>query len=178
MLRDDHGARIVADQLHYTNEVRPDPSGVWLYAVETFGRRVVRFPIEPEGELGPAEQVVTLGRGCFPDGFAFDEEGGLWITSLVSNRLLRFADGRIETVLEDADDDFVDAAEAAFVAGRMNATHLGPMPRTTLQQLTSVAFGGPDRQSVYLGSLHGSCVYRFRASVRGAQAEHWAFQAP
>ena len=86
------------------------------------------FRIEPEGALGPAEQVVTLGRGCFPDGFAFDEEGGLWITSLVSNRLLRFDDGQLETVLEDADDDFVDAAEAAFVAGQMSATHLGTMP--------------------------------------------------
>jgi sugar lactone lactonase YvrE len=178
VLRDDHGSRIVADGLHYTNEVRPDPSGAWLYAVETFGRRVVRFPIKPAGELGPAEQVVTLGRGSFPDGFAFDEEGGLWVTSLVSNRLLRLADGEITTVLEDSDESFVDAAEVAFEAGQMNAVHLGKMPRTTLQQLTSVAFGGPDRQSVYLGSLHASCVYRFRASVRGAPADHWEFQAP
>jgi hypothetical protein len=96
----------------------------------------------------------------------------------VSNRLLRFADGEIATVLEDADASFVDAAEAAFETGQMNAAHLGMIPRTTLQQLTSVAFGGPDRQSVYLGSLHAPCVYRFRATVRGAPADHWRFHAP
>jgi sugar lactone lactonase YvrE len=55
----------------------------------------------------------------------------------------------------------------------MTAEHLGPIPGTLLQQLTSVAFGGPDRQTVYLGSLHASCLYRFRAKVRGAILPHW-----
>lgn len=31
-----------------------------------------------------------MERGFFPEGFAFDEEGGLWVTSLVSHRLVRF----------------------------------------------------------------------------------------
>ena len=44
VLVDEHGARIVADGLHYTNECRPDPSGEWLYVVETFGRRLDSIP--------------------------------------------------------------------------------------------------------------------------------------
>jgi len=55
----------------------------------------------------------------------------------------------------------------------MTAEHLGRIPRTLLQQLTSLAFGGPDRRTVYLGTLHGSCLYRFRAAVAGARLPHW-----
>jgi sugar lactone lactonase YvrE len=164
VLVDDSGARVVADGLHYTNEIRPDPTGTWLYVVETFGRRLIRFPLARDGTLGRPETIVTLGMGCFPDGFAFDNRGGIWIANLVSNRLLRVDDGAIEIVLEDANLDYVNGVERAFANGEMTADHLGPIPGTTLQQLTSVAFGGPDGHTVFLGSLHGRCVYRFRAS--------------
>jgi sugar lactone lactonase YvrE len=155
------GARIVADGLHYTNEVRPDPTGRWLYVVETFGRRLRRFRIGTNGDLSGAETVVTLGHGGFPDGFAFDRAGRIWITSLISNRLLRLGDEGIETILADENEEHVAAVERAFVAGEMRTEHLGPIPGTTLQQLTSVAFG-VDQRHVFLGSLHGDCVYRFR----------------
>jgi sugar lactone lactonase YvrE len=110
---------------------------------------------------------VTLGHGCFPDGFAFDEAGGIWITSLISNRLLRLRNGTIETLLEDANHEFIDAVECAFAAGRIEQDHLGRIPGTTLQQLTSVAFGGTDGRTVFLGSLHGRSVYRFRRRLAG-----------
>jgi sugar lactone lactonase YvrE len=168
VLVDDAGARIVADGLHYTNEVRPDPSGRWLYVVETFGRRLVRFPVDGRGGLGPREIVVTFGHGWFPDGFAFDEAGGIWITSLISNRVGRFHDDRLDVVIEDLNTAYVDEVERAFAAGSMQAAHLGRIPGTTLQHVTSVTFGGPDRRTVSLGSLHGTCIYQFRADVPGA----------
>jgi sugar lactone lactonase YvrE len=174
VLIDAAGPRIVADGLCYTNEVRLDPTGNWLYVVETFGRRVQRFPLRAHGTLGAAETVLSLGRGFFPDGFAFDEEDGLWVTSLVSNRLVRLHRDRMETVLEDENTDFVDRVERAFASRAMAAEHLGRIPQTLLQQLTSVAFGGPDRRTVYLGSLHASCLYRFRANVTGAALPHWS----
>jgi sugar lactone lactonase YvrE len=78
---DSSGPRIVADGLHYTNEVRPDPSGQWLYVVETFGRRIRRFPIRPGARLGPAETVVSFGPGCFPDGFVGSGRRRPWFRS-------------------------------------------------------------------------------------------------
>ena len=111
---------------------------------------------------------MTFGHGSFPDGFAFDAAGGIWITSLVSNRLVRVLGSAIEIVLEDCNDEYVEGVERAFAAGEMRQDHLGPIPGTTLQQLSSVAFGGPDRRTVFLGSLHARCVYRFRAAVAGA----------
>jgi sugar lactone lactonase YvrE len=179
LLVDPCGARIVADDLHYANEVRPDPSGRWLFVVETFGRRIVRFPIRPDGALGTRDTVVTLDDGCFPDGFAFDEHGGLWITSLVSNRVLWLRDGkRLDTVIEEVNPDFVQDVEQAFAAGRMAARHLGPIPGSQLQHVTSIAFGGADRRTAYIGSLHAASIHRFRAPVTGAPPPHWTFALP
>jgi sugar lactone lactonase YvrE len=168
VLVDDRGARVVVDGLHYANEVRPDRSGEWLYVVETFGRRLSRGRIGADGAIGAIETVVDLGEGNFPDGFAFDAEGGIWITSLVSNRLLRFADDTLQVVLEDASPEIVAGTDHAFRAGTMTAQHLGPIAGATLQQLTSLAFGGPDRRDVFLGCLHSPHIYRFRADVAGA----------
>jgi sugar lactone lactonase YvrE len=168
IVMDARGARIVADGLHYANEVRPDPSGRWLYAVETFGRRLVRFPIGPTAELGRPEVVVEFGHGFFPDGFAFDHDGGLWVTSLVSNRLVRIGrDSRQQTIVEDVNPTFVDTVEDAFASGTMAHEHLGPIPGTRLQHLTSVAFGGPELRTVYLGSLHARCVHGFDMAAAG-----------
>ncbi|HEY7497767.1 MAG TPA: SMP-30/gluconolactonase/LRE family protein [Vicinamibacterales bacterium] len=159
VLVDRNGARIAADGLHYTNEVRPDPSGSFLYVVETFGRRLLRLRIAANGDLSASETVASLGHGCFPDGFAFDRTGRIWITSLISNRLLCLDHGEIATVLEDVNAEFVAEVEHAFANGAIQKEHLGPISGTRLQQLTSVAFGSSSK-NLYLGSLHADCVYR------------------
>lgn len=165
------GARIVADGLHYTNEVRLDPSGRFLYVVETFGRRLIRYLVDADGTLRACETVAQFASGFFPDGFAFDVEGGIWVTSLVANRVVRVrADGEIEPVVAEVNEAFVAAVEAAFAAGEMTSEHLGPIPGTTLQHITSVSFGDHDRRTVFLGSLHGECIYRFRSPIPGVPA--------
>ncbi len=165
------GARIVADGLHYANEVRLDPSGRFLYVVETFGRRVIRYPVDAEGTLGARKTVVQFEYGFFPDGFAFDVEGGIWVTSLVSNKVVRVrADGEIETIVAEVNNAFVVAVETAFAAGMMTSEHLGRIPGTTLQHVTSLSFGDRDRRTVFLGSLHGECIHRFRSPVPGVPA--------
>ena len=90
VLKDARGARIVADGLGFTNENKLDPSGRWLYVNETMARRLSRFALKGDG-LGPRETVAEFDDGIFPDGFEFDAEGGIWIASVVSNRLLRIA---------------------------------------------------------------------------------------
>ena len=178
ILVDERGARIVADGLQYTNECRPDPSGQWLYVVETFGRRLTRFPIASSGDLKSPERALTFGHGFWPDGFTFDQEGGIWATSLISNRLVRFDGDGVYTIVEEANTDHVDAVEAAFAAGEMHAAHLGPIPGTRLQHVTSIAFGGPDLRTAFIGCLHTDCIFRFRADVAGVAPPHWDFALP
>lgn len=178
ILVDEHGARIVADGIHYTNEVRVDPSGEWLYVVETFGRRLRRWRVDADGSLHAPEVVVELGRGGFPDGFAFDEDGGVWMTSLVNNQLLRWYDGRLEVVMSETNEAFVDDAERAFAADALDASHLGPIPGVTIQQMTNVAFGAVDRRTVCIGTLHNTTIFRFRARVAGIAPVHWMWSLP
>jgi sugar lactone lactonase YvrE len=178
VLVDERGARIVADGLHYTNECRPNPSGEWLYVVETFGRRLTRFRITRQGQLKSPETVLTLGHGCWPDGFAFDQNQGVWITSLISNRLLRFDGATLHTVIEEANVEHVNAVEEAFASAQMRAEHLGPIPGTRLQHVTSIAFGGADLRTAYVGCLHTDCIFRFRSDVPGAAPPHWTFALP
>ncbi|HSA82900.1 MAG TPA: SMP-30/gluconolactonase/LRE family protein, partial [Geminicoccaceae bacterium] len=115
VLKDRKGTRIVADGLGFTNENKVDPSGRFLYVNETMARRLSRFAIRDGAALSPRETVAEFGAGTLPDGFEFDAEGGIWIASVVSNRLLRIAQDRTQTVvLEDSDPEVVVAVERKY----------------------------------------------------------------
>jgi sugar lactone lactonase YvrE len=177
-LVDRKGARIVADGLHYTNEARTDPSGKYVYVIETFGRRLIRYPIGREA-LGAAEPILQLEHGYWPDGFAFDQEGGIWITSLISNSILRLTKkGERQLMIAECDPAFVEVVENAYAQNRMDRTHLGPIERTRFQHLTSIGFGGAGCRTGYLGSLHADCLYQFASPVAGVPQPYWSFPLP
>lgn len=176
VLLDDRGARIVAEGFGYTNEALVDPGGHWLYVNETFGRRLTRLRIGADGSLGARETVTSFGAGTFPDGLSFDVQGGVWITSIVSNRVLRVApDGRQQLILADCDPAHLARCEAAFVAGEMGRTHLDTCGGRVLRNISSLAFGGPDRRTAYLGCLLGSSLASFRAPMAGHPPSHWTY---
>ncbi len=177
VLKDRRGMRVVADGLGYTNEVQIDPAGRWLYVNETFGRRLSRFPIAPDGGLGARETVTAFGPGTFPDGLTFDVRGGIWVTSIVSNRVLYIAPGgrSPEVVLEDADPEHLEWVEAAFQSGTMGRPHLDRVRSRKLGNISSLAFGGPDLRTVYLGCLLDDRLYRFRSPVAGYPPVHWRY---
>lgn len=166
-------ARIVADGLGYTNECLVSPDGAWLYVNETFGRRLSRFPVV-NGGLGERETVASFGHGDYPDGLTFDEEGSIWITSIISNRVIRVhADGHQELMLEDADPAHVEAAEQAYLAGRLDRALLDTKPKGLLQNISSLAFAGPERRTIVLGCLLGDSLALTPSPVAGAEPVHW-----
>ena len=173
---DQHGARIVADGLCYTNEAVPSPDGQWLYVNETFARRLTRFRIAPDGGLSDRETVTTFGHGTYPDGLSFDVEGAIWITSIVSNRVIRvLPDGRQELILEDCDPLHVDWVEQAFLAGEMGRPHLDKARGRLLKNISSLAFGGPGLRTAFLGCLLDDRVACFDSPVAGHPPYHWHF---
>jgi hypothetical protein len=146
--------------------------------VETFGRRLVRYPLAGN-RLGAAELVVQLDHGDWPDGFVFDCDGGIWITSLISNRVVRAdSKGRLQVMIAETSERFVEDAESAYAEARMERAHLGPISGTRFQHLTSIGFGGSDCRTGFLGSLHADCVYRFDAPVAGMPQAWWSFPLP
>ena len=174
VLADSSGARIVADGLGYTNEAIVSPDGRWLYVNETFARRLARFPLRADGTLGPKDVVTTFGRGTYPDGLTFDSESHVWITSVVSNRVIRVApDGAQTLVIEDADPAHVEECEAAYLSGTMGRPHLDTVVGRRLRNISSLAFGGPGLRTAYLGCLLGDSIAAFDSPVAGHPPPHW-----
>jgi sugar lactone lactonase YvrE len=173
---DGRGARIVADGLGYTNEALVSPDGQWLYVNETFGRRLTRFRIGADGSLDNRETVARFGAGTYPDGLSFDAEGGIWITSIVSNRVIRVdRDGSQQLILEDCDPAHLERCEQAFASGTMGRPHLDQGGGRRLAHISSLAFGGADLRTAFLGCLLGDRLASFRAPVAGHPPPHWSY---
>lgn len=176
---DARGARIVADGIEFTNECRVDPSGRWLYVNETYGRKLSRFAIQgsaADWRLGPRELVHPFSDGDFPDGMAFDAEGGVWVACVVSNRVVRIApDGRPQVILEDPDAALIAAAEASYARNTLSRSDIDSGGARALRNVSSVAFGGPGLRTVYLGNLAGDRLATFHSPIAGAPPPHWFF---
>jgi SMP-30/Gluconolactonase/LRE-like region len=173
---DSRGARIVADGLGYTNECALDPSGQWLYINETFARRLSRFAVAANGDLGAKEVVTEFGHGVFPDGLAFDSTGCAWVVSIVSNRVIRaLPNGEQQVWLQDADAAHLDWVEAAFDANEMGRPHLDAARGELLKNISSIAFGGADLRTGYFGCLLGERIATFAMPVTGHPPVHWHY---
>lgn len=170
------GARIVADGLGYTNECAVDMTGQWLYVNETFSRRLTRFPIRADGSLGVKEVVTEFGAGTFPDGVVQDATGDFWVTSIVSNRLIRVGtDGRQTVWLEDSEPEHLAWVEQAYQASEMGRPHLDGVKSKLLRNTSSLAFGGPDLRTGYIGCLLGDRLATLTMPVAGHTPVHWSY---
>jgi sugar lactone lactonase YvrE len=177
VLLDEKGPRIVADGLGFTNECLIDPTGRWLYVNETYARRLSRFLLRADGALGAKQVVAEFGYGQYPDGLAFDEAGDVWIAGVVSNQLLRVEPetGRVSVVLEDSEPGHVAWVEAAYESGTLGRPHMDSVASARLRNISSIAFGGPDLRTAYLGCLLGDQVAAVQLPVRGVPPVHWDY---
>lgn len=176
ILVDENGARIVADGIYFPNEIRMNHDESYLYVAETMKRRMVRYPVLPDGSLGPQEVVPPgdLGRGAYVDGFAFDAEGNIWVTLLVRNEVVVITpDGDVYTVLSDVNEAAIDNAEAKLEDGTLTPMDMFACAGPHLQLPASITFGGPDLRTVYLGSLGMNRLPTFRSPIPGLPMRHW-----
>jgi sugar lactone lactonase YvrE len=173
---DPKSARIAADGLGYTNEIAFDPSGQWLYVNETFTRCLSRFAVLTNGDLGPKQVVAEFGPGTYPDGMAFDANGNLWVVSIVSNRVIRVApNGAQQVWLEDVNAEHLAWVEQAYQNYSMGRPHLDGVKSAQLRNISSLAFGGGDLRTGYLGCLLGSQLATVRMPVAGHPPIHWNY---
>ena len=96
--------------------------------------------------------------------------------SVMSDRLVRVAaDGTQSVFLEDCDRSAVDAAMQRWPDGRFGREDINPGTARGLGNISSVAFGGTDMRTLYLGSLAGERIATIRSPVAGAIPPHWHF---
>ena len=173
---DETGIHIVADGLHFTNEVRFDANEEHLYVVETTGGRVLRFRCDEKGGLSGREIFgpTHMGQGAYPDGIAFDSYGNLWGTMVYSDKLFVITpDGEMLILLDEGDHTLVQALDDAFYHRCVTNEILFKTGRGVAPWMASVTFGGPDLQNVYIGSLRASNIPWFRSPVPGLPMVHW-----
>ena len=173
---DKNGPRIVADDLGYTNECVPHPDGKRLFVNETFVRRLTSFDIQQDGSLTNRKTVAEFGPGTFPDGLAFDCEGNAWITSIVSNRVLKVDNsGEISVYLQDVTQEHLDWVEEAWNTHSMGRPHLDTAAGKVLRNVSNLAFCGSDLSQGVLGCLLGEGLGVIDMPVRGDPPLHWTY---
>lgn len=182
LARYDNGAfRVVAEGFHFTNEIRFDAKEEFLYVVETTGGRITRLRIDDRGNAKEREIFgpSRLGKGAWPDGIAFDTSGNLWGTLVYSDKLFVLTpQGDLRILLDEGDPQKVDALEQAFLNNRVTEDVLFVTGRGIAPWMASVTFGGPDLQTIYIGSLKGTRIPYFRAPAPGLPMVHWMDSYP
>ncbi len=167
-------ARIVASEIGYANECVVDIENAALFVNETFARRLTRFDLHDDGSLTHRRVITEFPAGTYPDGLTMDEQHNFWVTSIVSNRVIKVTPtGEQTLILEDSDEAVVSRAEAAYVSHSMGPEHLADTGNTQLKNISSLAFGGNQRSMAYLGNLLGDCLHCFDTNVRGRKPVHW-----
>jgi len=149
VLLDEKGPRIVRDDIFFTNEIRLDAAEEYLYVAETMKARIIRFRVQPDGSLTDKEVVGPdgLGIGAAVDGFAFDAEGNVWVTTVLRNGVgIITTDGDYHVVFEDANEPLLATFDEKIAAGTGQPADMMATAGKTLQFVTSVTFGGPDLQ--------------------------------
>ena len=177
-LIDERGIRIVAEGFVGTNELRLDAREEWLYVAETNARRISRLRVRPDGSLHARETYGPADLGGFPDGFAIDAAGNLWITLVLTERLVALTpEGELLTLLDDGNPAALAVYEQHYQAGTTTPELMASCKGTLAPMMASIAFGGPDLRTVYLGSLAGDTLPWFRSPVAGLPLAHWRVPA-
>ena len=176
ILWDDKGPRVVAEGIHFTNEIKLNADETYLYAAETMKARIIRYPINKDGSLGKMEVVGpdSLGEGAYVDGFAFDQEGNIWVTTIIRNGLgIITPKGEFHTVFEDVNKKAMDEAIKLVEKNALTPEAMYACVGKTLQFPSSITFAGPDLKTVYMGSLAMPHLVTFKSPVAGLPLEHW-----
>ncbi len=167
-------AKIVADNLKFPNEIRFDADEEYLYVAETTGKRVRRMKVVGD-QLGKPEVFGpnSLGDG-FPDGIAFDAEGNIWVAMVVAEKIIVIApDQQTYTILDAGNATAISDIEKCFSDCTLTREQLATAKGTIAPLTSSIAFGGKDLRTVYLGCLAGNRIASFRSPVAGQPMAHW-----
>ena len=174
---DKTGLYVVADGFHFTNEIRLDARGEWLYIVETTGPHITRMRVGEAGlrvRLSEREVFGPNHLGGFPDGIAFDAYGNLWCTLVMVDQLIALTpQGDKRVLLDDGNPEASRRLLQGMADGFVSPEDMLAARGTVAPWMASITFGGPDLRTVYIGSLMGTRIPFFRSPVAGLPLAHW-----
>ncbi len=138
----DGSVQTLLDGMTYPNGLAFDAAGTSLYVAHMRAGRVERFSVDADGRLSSGEVFAEVSPvdqkgGC--DGMAFDVEGRLYVA------LFRF--GVVRVLAPDG-------------SRERDISIAGDRP-------TNVAFGGPDRRTLFITEVETSSVYTLPVPAPG-----------
>jgi gluconolactonase len=127
----------------------PFPNGMALSADERFlfiarslTDDILQVEIRPDGTAGD-RVIYAKGVERVPDGLAFDVAGNLYVSCYASDNIYRVsADGNVGLLTYDRDG-------------------------TTIARPTNIAFGGPERDYLYVANLGRWHINRVKIGIAG-----------
>ncbi|HLG75384.1 MAG TPA: hypothetical protein VKX46_03155, partial [Ktedonobacteraceae bacterium] len=103
-----------------------------------------------------------------------DADGNIWVTLVLRNGLgIITPDGDYHVVIEDPREEVLKTFEEKIANGTAEPADMAMAVGPNLQFITSLAFGGPDLRTAYLGSLAMSTLPTFQSPVAGLPLRHW-----
>ena len=136
------------------NGIAAAPDGRTLYVVDANdrpggNRKIWAFPVSPKGDLGKRRLVYDFRQGRGGDGIRVDMKGNLWVAAGIRTP-------RPPGEVTDMPQGVYVISPQGKLLGRV------PIPE---DYVTNLAFGGPDRKTLYVTA--GTSVYKVPVSVSG-----------
>lgn len=131
------------------------PDGKTLYLIDSdyirpdANRKIWAFDIADDGSVSKQREVYSFGRGRGGDGMRLDSQGNLWVAAGISAPRTANESGDVPTGV------YVISPEGKL---------LGRIPIAE-DVITNVAFGGPDKKTLYVTA--GKTLYKIRTAVAG-----------
>ena len=163
----DGSLTMLATEIEFANGITLDPREENAYVCSTTGCHVLRFPISADGTLGEREVYgPQLGKSVddlaamrplnaqqrgelgLTDGCGFDQEGNLWVTLPMSNKVVAITPQfDVVTMIEDLEGEIMQAP-------------------------TNVSWGGDDMTDLYIGSIRSDYVVHAKSPIPGERLVH------
>jgi gluconolactonase len=116
-------------------------------------RKIWKFAVGDDGRLSQQRQIFDFGKGRGGDGLRLDVQGNLWVAAGIQNPRH-----------SGENTDVPSGVYAISPEGKLLGRIAIPEDVTT-----NLAFGGPDRKTLYVTS--GKTIYQIRVNVAGAAIE-------
>lgn len=142
-------------EINRPNGIAVSPDDKTLYVVDSHpkaggNRKIWAFDLAADGSLSKQRLVYDFGKGRGGDGMRVDLNGNLWAAAGINK-----SRGNPAESLEVSAGVYVISPEGKLL-GRI------PIPEDLI---TNVAFGGPERKTLYVTA--GKTLYRFPVNVSG-----------
>lgn len=152
-----HGAvvRVLSQkELHRPNGIAMTRDNKILYVIDSHpkvggNRKIWAFDVAADGSLSGQKMLYDFGKGRGGDGMRLDEKGNIWVAAGIS-------------VIRGPGESLDNPPGVYVISPAGQLLGMIPIPENLI---TNVAFGGPDRKTLYVTA--GKTIYQIRTMAAG-----------